>query len=182
MVASLFLVGACGAGMRPIPDDVEPVPKSTAPGATLAAAAPLPSAADGGSRTDAPHAASKAPPCADGRGRALEVRRIAPDHWLIASGVIDVIRSERKAVLVQETDAAGKIVGFSIQDIGDGSCLGALGFATGDVLRSVNSHALDTDGISSIPIYQSIMKNGAAVVRFDRGGRANTVVYEVLGG
>lgn len=165
--------------MRPIPDDVQPVPKTAPLGALVVPAAP---AGDAGARVAEGPRGQKPPPCADARGRALEVRRIAPDRWLIASGVLDVVRNERKVVLSPRTDAAGRLVGFTVQDLGDRSCFGALGFATGDVLRSVNSLPLDADGLESAALYQSIIKNGAAVVRFDRGGQPTTVVYEILGG
>lgn len=182
MAVALFLsfLVACGASMRPIPDDVEPVPR-TSSRTTLADAGPLADTDAAIRVTELSHTAKPAP-CSDSRGRPLVLRRVSADRWLLALGVIDVIRGERKAVLTQQLDTAGRIVGLAIQDIGNNSCLGALGFQNGDVLKSINSNAIDVDGLTSPTIYQSIVKNGAAVVRFERGGHETTVVYEVLGG
>ena len=174
-------MAACGASMRPIPDDVEPVPK-TASRAVLADAGPLAAEGDAAVRLAEGAHTAKPAPCADSRGRPLGVRQLGPDRWIIASGVVDVIRRERKAIVSPQIDAQGRITGLAIVEVGTGSCLGAIGFVDGDVLRSINSQPMDADGLSSDTMYQSIQKSGAAVVRFERGGRAMTVLYEVQGG
>ncbi len=163
--------------MRPIPDDVEPVPR----------AARAEALADGGSVAlleGGPHFVELAhvdhpAACADARHHVLRVAQIANDRWVIARGVIDLVRSEKKTQLAPQIDpASGHITGLTIEDIGDDSCLGALGFRNGDLLRTVNGHDL-VDWSTYSAIYQSIVKDGNAVVRFDRGGRAMTVLYEV---
>ena len=166
--------------MRPIPDDVEPAPRALA-GAVLADAGALARMDSGARWVATPHEPSKPAPCSDTRHRALTVRRVAPDEWIIGSGVLDVVRSERKAILVPQVDPAGRVVGLSIRDAGDDSCLGALGFEDGDLIQSINSFALEGDWSSFPTISASITKNGKAVVRFERGGRPMTVVYEVQG-
>jgi hypothetical protein len=166
--------------MRPIPDEAEPVPRSLGSSAALAPADTVASP-DAGTRALAASHDSRPPPCADSRGRPLDVRQIAPDHWVVARGVIDVIRSERKVVLARQVSASGALVGLAIRDIGKDSCLGFVGFEDGDLLRSINGRPAGDGGFISSEIYASIVKNGAAVVRFDRGGRPSTVVYEVQG-
>jgi hypothetical protein len=163
--------------MRPIPDDVEPVPQQ-ARGTTLADGGGI-ALADAGARfvelqhTDRPAA------CMDARHHVLRVQQIASDRWVIGRGVVDLVRTERKAQMSQQIDAVtGHVVGLSVDDIGDGSCLGAMGFRTGDVLRTLNGRDL-VDWSSYGVIYQSIMKDGNAVVRFDRAGHTLTVLYEV---
>lgn len=164
--------------MRPIPDDALPAPRETA-SATLADAGSFAREGGGAARlAELPHS-SKPPACADTRHRPLTVRHVAPDRWIIASGVLDVVRSERKAIVVPRVDSAGRVLGLTIEDVGDGSCLGALGFESGDLVRSVNSFPMLGDWSNFALVSASITKNGEAVVRFDRGGRPMTVVYEV---
>ncbi len=161
--------------MRPIPDDVQPVPKRDQ-SARLADAGAL-TDIDGGPRfVELPHN-DKPLACSDARHKSLHVHQVAPDRWSIARQVVDVLRSERKAQLSQQIDQNGAIVGVSIEDVGDGSCLAAIGFRNGDLLRSINGQGLDWASWSVM--YQSIMKNGSAVVRFERGGKQITWLYEV---
>ena len=167
--------------MKPIPDDVEPVPSNTVQVVALADAGSFARADAAVTFAELPHA-SKPPACADSRHRPLEVRRLSADEWIVASGVLEVVRSERKAILSPRVDASGKVIGLEVRDIGEGSCLGSLGFQNGDVIRSINSYVLGADWSAYAAIMGSINKSGEAVVRFDRSGRPMTVVYEVQGG
>lgn len=179
--AGLFLgtLLACGASMRPIPDDVEPVPTERT-SARLADAGGIAIAiADAGGRYVATAHPSRPIACADTRHRPLAVRQVAPDRWIIASGVVDVVRSERKVIVTPQVDSAGRVLGLAIQDIGADSCLGALGFRDGDLVRSINSFPLEGDWSTFPAISASISKNGAAVIRFVRDGQARTWLYEV---
>jgi len=177
-MASVFLtLVACGASMRPIPDEVEPVPR-TASSTELADAGPL-ARADAGQRYVATEHTSQPPPCSDTRHHPLEVRRIAPDEWIIASGVLDVVRSEEKATVSPQVDSAGRVTGVAIADVGENSCLAALGFQDGDVIKSVNDYGLTGDWSMFPVINASIGKNGSALVRFERSGRPMAVRFEV---
>jgi len=160
--------------MRPIPDDVQPVPTRDQ-SARLADAGAIEGEA-GPKFVELPHN-DKPAACSDSRHKSLQVRKIATDRWVIARQVVDVLRSERKAQLSQQIDQNGAIAGVSIEDVGDSSCLEAIGFHNGDLLRSINGLALDWSSWSVV--YQSIMKNGSAVVRFERGGKQVTWLYEV---
>ncbi len=163
--------------MRPIPDDVQPVPQQ-ARGTPLADGGAIALIEAGARFVDLPHTDRPAA-CMDARHHILRVQQIAGDRWVIGRGVIDLLRSERKAQMSQQIDAAsGRVIGLSIEDIGDGSCLGAIGFRSGDLLRTLNGRDL-VDWSSYGTIYQSIMKDGNAVVRFDRAGHTMTVLYEV---
>ena len=160
--------------MRPIPDDVQPVPKRDE-SARLADAGAVD--IDGGPKfVELPHN-DKPAACSDSRHKSLLVRKVAADRWVIARQVVDVLRSERKAQLSQQIDQNGAIAGVSIEDVGDSSCLEAIGFRNGDLLRSINGQGLDWASWSVM--YQSIMKNMSAVVRFERGGKQLTWLYEV---
>ena len=173
-MVALFLV-ACSASMRPIPDDVQPVPHREE--ASKLADAGSVAEGDAAPRfVELPHNDRPAA-CSDARHKTLRVHQTAADRWVIARQVVDVLRSERKAQLSQQIDQNGAIVGASIEDIGDGSCLGALGFRNGDLLRSINGQSLDWS--SWALVYQSITKNGSAVVRFERSGKTLTWLYEV---
>ena len=161
------LVVGCGASMRPIPDDVEPAPQHLVAAPVMDAGAP-----------DSAHATAATPDspandraaCTDGQHRPLRTRRIAPDRWLVTRAVVErVLRNDG----ARFTPRPGGLV---IEDAGTG-CVAALGFESGDVLRSVNGQDVDTQSLTSI--YQSVLKDGSAVVRFDRRGRSYTVVYEV---
>ncbi len=162
--------------MRPIPDDVQPVPRSSVEASKLADAGAV-ALTDAAPRfVELPHTDRPAA-CADARHRMLRVHQVAPDRWIIGRDVLGVLRTERKAQVSQQIDQNGVIVGMSIEDIGEGSCLGALGFRTGDLVRSINGQVLDWSAWPTL--YQSITKNTSAVVRLDRGGKSLTVLYEV---
>lgn len=162
--------------MRPIPDDVQPVPRSSLEASKLADAGAVAQTDAAPRFVELPHTDRPAA-CADARHKALRVHQVASDRWLIAREVLGVLRTERKAQVSQQLDQNGTIVGMSIEDIGEGSCLGALGFRTGDLVRTINGQALDWAAWPTL--YQSITKNGSAVVRLDRGGKSLTVLYEV---
>jgi hypothetical protein len=163
--------------MRPIPDDVQAVPEQAKRPSSLADAGAV-ALADAGLRPgELPHSDHLAA-CMDSRHHVLRVQQIATDRWIIGRGVLALLRSENKAQVSPQIDAAtGHVTGLAIEDIGEASCLGALGFRTGDVLRTVNGHEIDWAAYTLI--YQSIMKDGTGVVRFERGGHALTVLYEV---
>jgi hypothetical protein len=180
VTAAVFLsslVAACGASMRPIPDDVQPVPSAPLEVSALADAGGA-AAADAAPLFAQAARAPKAPVCADSHGRPVAVKRVAADRWIVGGSVIDVLRGERKAIVTPRLDASGAVVGWTLRDVGV-SCLAALGFQNGDLVRSVDSYALAPDGSTIDPIRHAIGKSGEAVVRFDRAGRAMTVVYEV---
>ena len=174
-MVALFLI-ACSASMRPIPDDVQPVPTRNEASKSLADAGMI-AEGDAASRFVELPKNEKAAACSDARHKSLRIHQVAGDRWMIARQVVDVLRSERKAQVSQQIDQNGAIVGVSIEDVGEGSCLEAVGFRSGDLLRSVNGQALDW--ASWNVVYQSIMKNGSAVVRFDRGGKTLTWLYEM---
>lgn len=165
---------ACGASMKPIPDDVDPVPQS-AMGAKHLGDAAVVALADA-----APHVAlgeHEAPvACVDNRHRALRVQKLSADRWAISRGVIDAVRNERKAQISPVTDQLGNVIGASLESITD-SCLAVLGFMPGDLIKSINGYIADWNEWART--YQSIIKDGTAVVRFDRDGKAMTVLYEV---
>jgi hypothetical protein len=162
--------------MRPIPDDVQPVPPARIASSNLADGGSI-EKGDGGSRfVELPHG-DKAATCADARHKNLRVHQVASDRWIIARQVVDVIRTDRKAQLSQQIDQNGAIAGVVIEDIGEAACLEALGFRNGDLIRSVNAQPMDWSLWSAV--YQSITKDGTAVVRLDRGGKSLTWLYEV---
>lgn len=179
--AACIAIVACGASMRPIPDDVEPVPKTSQLGSKSGA---MPSAdagrtialADAASHTLAHNGDNALVGCLDNRHRPLRVQRVASDSWVIARGVLDALRNERKAQFSPMFDQAGNVSGATLDSVSE-SCLAVLGFQAGDVLRSINGVAADWNQWG--PIYQSIIKDGNAVVRFERAGHALTVVYEI---
>jgi len=162
--------------MRPIPDDVEPVPASARTSAKVADAGPMAQADASARFVELPHT-DRPGACADARHRLARVHQVASDRWVIAREVLGMLRNERKAQVSQQLDQNGAIVGLSIEDVGEGSCLAAIGFQTGDLIRTVNGQTLEWSMWSSL--YQSIQKNGSAVVRLDRGGKTLTVLYEV---
>ena len=96
---------------------------------------------------------------------------------------MDLVRTESiggdpKSQLAPQVDpASGRIVGLYVQDIGQ-SCLAAIGFREGDLIRTING-VVPIDWTVYSAVYQSIIKDGNAVVRFERGGRAMSVLYEV---
>jgi hypothetical protein len=160
--------------MRPIPDDVEPAPHFVR-SEVLVDGGVLLAASDGGSHVVALAHEEHPVACQDARHKPLRVRQIASDRWSVARGVIDAVRSD-KAHLSPQLDANGHTTGLVIDDVSDG-CFAALGFQTGDVIHTINGQELDWSSYSLI--YRSIMKDGNAVVRFDRHARALTAVYEV---
>jgi hypothetical protein len=172
-LTSTLIASACGASMRPIPDDVEPAPRFLLVAAIHDAAVSIESEA--GTRAgELPHVETTAQ-CVDSRHRAVHARQLAPDRWTVGRGIIELLRND-KAHVETQIDASGHVTGLLIEDVADG-CFAELGFKTGDVLRTVNGQELDWSSYSMV--YRSILKDGSAVVRFDRGGRPQTVVYEV---
>lgn len=174
--ASLFLSFACSASMRPIPDDVEPVPQTAVGSAHKLADAGMIALADA-----APHVTlavhdQESNACMDPRHHALRARQLGSDRWVISRAILDVVRNERKAQIMEQTDQLGNITGATLENVSD-SCLAVIGFQNGDFVRSINGYA--ADWTTWAQTYQSIVKDGNAVVRFDRGGHALTVVYEI---
>ncbi len=167
-------MASCGASMKPIPDDVEPVPQS-AMGAKHLSDAGVLALADAAAHVA--QNAHEAPfECVDNRHRALRVQKLGADRWAISRGVIDALRNERKAQISPVTDQLGNVIGASLENVAD-SCIAVLGFQNGDLVRSINGYIADWNDWART--YQSIIKDGTAVVRFDRGGKAMTVLYEV---
>jgi len=162
--------------MKPIPDDVEPVPQSSIVEAKrLADGGAIALLADAAAPHTLPH--GEAPlACYDVRHRIVRVKQIAPDRWVIARGVLDALRNERKVQFSPQIDQLGNIIGLTLDNV-DGSCAQVLGFQAGDFLRSVNAFVADLNFWGNI--YQSVMKDGAAVIRFERGGHPMTWLYEV---
>src|SRR5512140_2858696 len=80
---ALFLGSACSASMRPIPDDVQPVPRSSLESAKLADAGNV-ALADAAPRFVELPKTDRLPACADARHRTLRIRQVAPDRWIIA--------------------------------------------------------------------------------------------------
>lgn len=162
--------------MRPIPDDVEPVPQHTVAATRTVLDAGV-SRVDGAARAPEVAQGERHPECVEGR-RPLRIHQVAPDCWSVARGVLERLMRTDSARLTPQLDANGHTTGLLVEDVGE-ACLAALGFETGDVIHTVNGQDLDRMAFSNI--YQSITKAGNAVVRFDRRGRAHTVVYEVSG-
>jgi len=174
------LIVACGATTRPIPDDLAPLPIGS-----VGSAVQLAEARDAGEIAEAGRAASiahaDAPPsgCVDAQKRSLRVRQAGADRYLVPRAVMDVVRNERKSTMTKQMDpTTGQQIGYSIVDVGDGSCLQALGFRNGDLVRTLNGHDL-TDWEAIRQAFASIAKDGVAVVKLERGGRPLTVVYEI---
>jgi hypothetical protein len=160
-----------------MPDDVQPVPRAIASShSALTDAGGMATVTDGatGRATELAHV-DRPPECTDNRHHTVRVRQIAADRWVIARGVLDTLRND-KAQLTPQVDAAGRVTGLLVEDIGSG-CLAALGFRTGDLIHSVNGQSLDW--ATYYLVYRAVYKDGSAVVRFERGGRALTVVYEL---
>jgi hypothetical protein len=162
--------------MRAIPDDVEPVPplalqNTLADGGTVALD-------DAGQRLgELPHAEHPSG-CVDTRHHVTRVRQIASDRFSVARSVIDLLWNEHKTQLSPQIDpVTGRVLGLTVDDVGDDSCLRAIGFHTGDFLRTVNGYELDLTAFPALK--QSVLKDGSAVVRFDRNGHTMTVFYEV---
>lgn len=152
--------------MRPIPDDVEPAPRHLV-AATVDAGVRVTTSASASS-PDAPHDEPIA--CTDAQHRPLRIRRIAADRWVVPKEVVDrVLRNDGAHITPRPA-------GLMVEDAGTG-CVAALGFETGDLVRSINGQDADVQALTAI--YQSVIKDGSAVVRFERRGRAYTVVYEV---
>ena len=183
-IASLGAVAAlivgCSATARPIPDELAPLPIGS-----IGSNVQIASVADAGGPADAGHSASgaraDAPPagCVDAQKRPLRVRHAGSDRYLVPRGVMEVVRSERKSTMTKQMDpTTGQQIGYSIVDVGDGSCLQALGFRNGDLVRSLIGHDL-TDWEAIRQAFASIAKDGAAVVKLERGGKSMTVVYEL---
>ncbi len=163
--------------MRPIPDDVEPVPqtslvaaKTLADGGVMASLATDAAAPHTHAHGDEPRA------CYDPRHRMLRAQQIAPDRWVIARGVLDALRNERKVQFSQQIDQLGNVTGMSLENVDD-SCAQVIGFRAGDFVRSVNGIVADASLWGNI--YQAVLKDSSAVIRFDRGGHAVTWLYEV---
>jgi type II secretory pathway component PulC len=91
---------------------------------------------------------------------------------------MDAVMRNDSARLDPQVDATGHTTGLVVEDVGT-TCLAALGFQNGDVLQTINGQAIDRANYATI--YQSVYKAKNAVVRFERGGVARTVVYEIAG-
>jgi type II secretory pathway component PulC len=162
--------------MKPIPDDVEPVPRFVRD-ARLVDGGATHGLADAAAHTAAfEQEGGRGPECVDRSHHPLRVRQWAADRWSVPRGVLDAVRTD-KAQLAPQLDASGHVIGLLIEEIGDG-CLAVLGFHNGDLIRNVNGQEL-TDASAYYAIYRTIMKDGSAVVRFDRGGRSQAVVFEL---
>jgi type II secretory pathway component PulC len=125
------------------------------------------------------HADAPLTGCVDAQKHQLRVRQLSADRWSIVKEVLPLLRSERKSSITKQLDqTTGQQIGYTIVDVGDGSCLQALGFRNGDLVRSLNGHNL-TDWGAAMQSFAAITKDGAAIVRLERGGKAMTVVYEI---
>lgn len=175
-----MLIMGCSATARPIPDELAPLPIGS-----IGSNVQIASVVDAGESADAGHAASLAHAdaplsgCVDAQKRPLRVRQAGADRYVVPRAVMDVVRSERKSTMTKQMDqTTGQQIGYSIVDVGDGSCLQALGFRSGDLVRTLNGHDL-TDWEAIRQAFTSIAKDGAAVVKLERGGKSMTVVYEL---
>jgi hypothetical protein len=172
----IALVG-CGATTRPIPDDVGPLPAR----ATAQIAGPK----DAGASTDAARATlatheSRQPAgCVDAQHHPLRIRQVGVDRFIAPKQVLTIVQSEHKTTTSAQVDpVTGVQAGYNIVDIGEGSCLEALGLRTGDLVRSINGRDL-VDWSSVVLSMQQTQRDNRAVVRIERGGQSMTIVYEL---
>lgn len=160
-----------------MPEELSPLPVGrTAEISTIDAGATV---ADAAKPALAAHVDAAPVGCFDGQKRQLRIRSAGADHYIVPREIVNVVRNERKSTFSKQLDqTSGLQVGYSIVDVGDGSCLQALGFRNGDLVRSLNGHDL-TDWGSLVQGYSAIVKDGSAVVKLDRGGKPMTIVYEL---
>jgi len=127
--------------MRPIPDDVEPVPQFARDLGDSDAGFRVAFSDEAGVHA-APGASAHAsgPECVDTRHRPLYVRKWAVDRWSVGRAVMDAMRYD-KARLSPQLDASGHVVALLVDEIGTG-CLAVLGFQTGDMIRTINGQEL----------------------------------------
>ncbi len=160
-----------------MPDEVAPLPVGTTQ--QIAAIDAGAAVHDAGKATALAHVDTQPTGCIDSQKRQLRIRQAGADRYIVPREVVNVVRSERKSQVTRQVDqTTGQQIGYSIVDVGDGSCLQALGFRNGDLVRSLNGRELTDWGVL-MQSYASIMKDGSAVVRLDRGGRAMTLVFEI---
>lgn len=149
--------------MRPLPDNVAPLPQATV--AAMSDAGVI-GKVDGGSL-----AALGRHDHADRCG--LRVRRNAPDHIVVSRGLSGAMRELRGGGVVEELDQAGMARGLRIEALEEDSCLAAMGFQERDVLLEINGYSLGPfmtrrEAFESIDDGDSVF----AVVHFLRDGRS----------
>jgi hypothetical protein len=119
--------------MRPLPDNVAPLPRATV--ASLGDAGVL-AREDAGVLAAATGRRSREERC------DLRVRRNAPDHVVVGRGLVSALRELRAGGVVEDLDASGVARGLRIEALEEGSCLAALGFQERDVLLEINGYSL----------------------------------------
>ncbi len=164
---------ACGASTRALPDDVMPLPGSSAAPLPVLATAERPDAGGGRIAELSDSADEPAPRC------AARVRRLAADHVVVGRSMLSLLRRERSASMGPRVDPkTQQIDGLLIESLEPGSCLVALGFLPGDVLVSLNG--IPIDGVPSLMrAYASVQKDGSALVTLERRGTTLRVLYEI---
>lgn len=162
-----FALGAvlafgCGAPMRPLPDEVSPIPRSAQ-----------------ANFTDAGKIEREEAGTALAAGRrerqercGLRIRRNGPDHVVVSRGLAGALRELRASGVVEDVDQTGAVRGLRLDTLDEGSCLGALGFAEQDVLLEINGYGLGPL-LSRRQAFESVDDGEVvfAVVHFLRGGR-----------
>ena len=160
-----LVLGACGAGIKALPEDIAPIPSH----------GPIALAVDGGGPPRADDGGPRALSVAKARSQrdpqetcSLRVRRISPTHVSVGRDVIDVVRRAGRGHFRAVTNGAGGIRGIAIYDLEPGSCLEVLGFQEDDVIVNVNGFDF-TSPDAYREMYESIDSGTGADVRFERG-------------
>lgn len=153
---------ACGASMRPLPDEVSPLPRSAIATVTDAG---LIHREDGGALA------------ATGRHERVDkcdvrVRWAGTGRAVVRGDLAGALREVRSAGISEDVDQTGAVRGLRIDALEDGSCLAALGFQEQDVLLEINGYSLGPV-LTRRQAFESVDDGDEvfAVIMFVRAGR-----------
>ncbi len=111
-----------------------------------------------------------------------DVEHPAPNKWVVskedianATKSISEIMSDLK---VRPRFSSGKIDGFAIDDIKEGSMISTLGIKKGDVVRKINGEVIDSPK-KIFDVYRNLSKSSAIQLEVDRGDSTETLTYDI---
>lgn len=111
------------------------------------------------------------------------VRRTGNNEYAIDRNAIDSVLSNPTALREQAPSVApyyrdGKAAGFRLNGVRAGSMFSTLGIRNGDVIQSVNGQAMDSPQ-RAMELYQGLRTAGKIEMVVERGGRQQTITYNV---
>jgi len=106
----------------------------------------------------------------------------SPNKWILSKE--DVLQATRNAsqimsdLKIRPNFSGGKMEGFKIDDINEGSIALAMGIKKGDIVKKINGETIDSPK-KIFEFYRSLEKSGSIQLEISRGDSTETLTYEI---